>query len=98
MSIATFAAWFQSLPGSGDYMLARGQSADSTGAAGQRVAIIQQQGGRRPVDRVQFPHTRLTLMGRRDQRGDTLPVAACAATVVHAAAETGGAEQGIINL
>lgn len=98
MSIATFAAWFQSLPGSGDYMLARGQFVDSTGVAGQRVAIIQQQGGRRPVDRVQFPQIRLTLMGRRDQRGDVLPVESFAESVVQAAIETGGLEQCIIHL
>src|SRR5690606_41795320 len=98
MSIATFAAWFQSLSGSGDYMLARGQFVDSTGVAGQRVAIIQQMGGRRPVDRVQFPQIRLTLMGRRDQRGDALPVEVFAESVVQAAIETGGLEQCIIHL
>lgn len=98
MSIATFAAWFQSLPGSGDYTLARGQFVDSTGLAGQRVAIIQQQGGRRPVGRVQFPQIRLALMGRRDQRGDALPVEVFAESVVQAAIETGGLDQCIIHL
>lgn len=98
MSIAIFAEWFQSLPGASDYMLARGQFVDSTGAAGQRVAIIQQQGGRRPTDLVQYPQIRLTLMGRRDQRGDTLSVEAFAESVVQAALETGGLEQCIIHL
>src|SRR5690606_36711868 len=97
MSIGTFAAWFQSLPGSGDSMLARGQFVDSTGVAGQRVAIIQQQGGRRPVDRVQFPHIRLTLMGRREMRGDTLRVASFPEYIVQAASETGGLGQSIIH-
>ena len=98
MSISIFAQWFQSLPGAIDYMLARGQFVDSTGAAGQRVAIIQQQGGRRPVDLVQYPQIRLTMMGRRDQRGDTLSVEAFAESVVQAALETGGLEQCIIHL
>lgn len=96
--INTFAQWFQTIPGSSAYTLARGQFVDSTEAAGQFVAIIQQQGGGRPVDVIQFPQIRLTLMGRRDQRSDVLAVEQFANTVLQTALETGGLDQCIIHL
>lgn len=96
--INTFAQWFQSIPGASAYTLARGQFVDSTAAAGQFVAIIQQQGGGRPVDVIQFPQIRLTLMGRRDQRGDVLAVEQFANLVLQTALETGGLDQCIIHL
>lgn len=96
--INTFAQWFQAIPGASAYTLARGQFVDSTDAAGQFVAIIQQQAGGRPVDVIQFPQIRLTLMGRRDQRGDVLAVEQFANTVLQTALETGGLDQCIIHL
>lgn len=96
--INTFAQWFQTIPGASAYMLARGQFVDSTADAGQFVAIIQQQGGGRPVGAIQFPQMRLTLMGRRDQRGDVLAVEQFANLVLKTALETGGLDQCIIHL
>lgn len=96
--ISTFSQWLQTIPGASAYTLARGQFVEHTTDDGKFVAIIQQQGGGRPVDVIQFPQIRLTLMGRRDQRGDVLAVEQFANLVVQTALETGGLDQCIIHL
>lgn len=67
-TLQLFCDWFAATPGSNAYMLARGRFDDSTELSGQRVAVVQQMGGRAPQLTLEFPQVRLILMGVRDGR------------------------------
>lgn len=97
-AITLFSDWFSALHGASDYTKARGRFVETQATFGNRIAIIQQQGGRRPVYPVQFPQIRLTLLGRRDTPADMLGVEQFAESVFQEALSTGATDQCIIHL